>query len=704
MKNYRKIACVPLGLICSAYAQSGMADESDIEKITVIGEQVSYFEKAGDTAMKMTADHMKTPFTTNVINAAVLEDLKANTLEDAYAYIGGLSRTATNANSFTIRGHTADLQNLQVDGLPGLVSRFGSPVTANVERVEVLKGAASVLYGWMDPGGLVNIVTKKAEPGHFNSVDITGQYFTDQGEFGIEGSVDSNGSLNEDETVNYRLIAGFENEDSFRDHVENQTVYFFPSLSWLISDNTRFDAQLEYIKEERSADNGLFVANNDISTINDIETYYQEPGDYDNDDGTAIALSLEHEFSESLTSSVKLRSVWHTDERHLYESNSVIQADNIADTELRRRNRNQFNEREYHFIDANLQYRFGDAIQHEVLVGVNSGYEYRQYDRYAFGDRSVEGYISLYDPEYTGQVLVDEPGTFRQWNLYNTGIYAFDKISLNEQWTVVVGARHDRQKGDYKLIGTDTFEETTSSSTTFNGGLVYQVTQSTSLYTSYAESFNPQTVGSYDINNEQLPAEEGEQFEAGIKISMLDDDLNINLAYFDLVKSNISEENPNTGFDEVIGEITSEGVEFSLQYQPTRTLQFQMGYTYLDAFVSQSYNEEELGNIAAFAPQHNAFFFGRYNHPEEIMGGIVGASLGAKYESSRFTDVNVDDRVSLPSYGVIDIGIFYELDDIKYALNVSNLTNETYYVGGVQDYRIYPGEPTKVSLSMRYNF
>ena len=706
MKRYREKISTPLSLVCLAYMQSGLASESEIEKITVVGEQPSYFEKARDTAMKMTADDMQTPFSTNVINAAVLEDLKANTLEDAYAYIGGLSRSGTNANSFTIRGHTSDLQNLQVDGLPGLVSRFGSPVTANVERVEVLKGAASVLYGWMDPGGLVNIITKKAEAGTFHSADVTGQYFTDQGEFGIEGSIDSNGQLNDDETVNYRLIAGFENENSFRDYVENETLYFFPSISWLISESTRFDAQLEYTKEERSADNGLFVANHDITTINDIETYYQEPGDYDNDKGTAISLSLEHEFNSSLTSTVKWRSVWHTDERNLYESNSVTQADDVADTTLRRRNRHQYNEREYHFVDANLAYSFGDDIQHEVLVGVNAGYEYRQYDRLAFDTRGA--FISLYEPEYTGQILDDDPGNFRKWNLYNTGVYAFDKMTLNDQWTLVVGARHDRQKGDYELryidLDTTADEETTSSSTTFNGGLVYQVTPYASVYGSYAQSFNPQTVGSYDINGEQLPAEEGEQYEAGIKFSMLDDDLNLNLAYFDLVKSNLSEENPETGFDVVIGEISSTGVEFNMQYQPTRTLQFQAGYTYLEALMTESYDEEELGNQAPFAPKHNAFFFGRYNHPEEVLGGLVGVSLGAKYESLRYTNQNIGNRVLLPSYSVIDFGVFYELDSIKYAFNVSNLTNETYYVGGTQDYRIYPGEPTKVSLSMRYDF
>lgn len=697
-----------LSIVFSLLATPAFAEESteDMETITVFGTQHSYFEKARNTALKIDADDLETPFTSNVINSAMLEDLKANTLEDAYSYIGGLSRTATNANSFTIRGHTADLQNIQVDGLPGLVSRFGSPVTANIERVEVLKGPASVLYGWMDPGGLVNIITKTPNSKASHSIDITAQHFVDQGESGIEGSIDSTGSINEGGTLNYRLIAGAETEDSFRNFVENETLYLFPSVSWLIDEDTRLDAKLEYTKEKRNADNGLFVANNDITTVAPIETYYQEPGDDDNDEGTALSIKLEHYINADMKAAINWRSVIHKDDRTLYESNAVVQGDAVEETTLRRRNRSQANKRNYHFVDANLSYSFGEDIKHEMLFGVNGGYEYRQFDRTAYDTRGA--FISIYNPEYTGDVLEDDPGNFRRWNLHNSGLYVFDKITFNEHWTAIAGLRFDYQRGHYRLkfLDNDTTadEKTTSSSTTFNAGLVYQINDETSLYTSYAQSFNPQSVGSYDINGEQLDAEEGEQFEIGFKVSMLDNNLNINGAYFNVIKSNLSEENDATGFDELIGEISSEGLEVSLQYQPTKTFQFQAGYTYTDAEMSESFDEDILGNDAPFAPKHNAFIFGRYNHPKAIMGGLVGASLGIKHESSKFTDEEVTKRVLLPSYTVVDLGVFYEVDSFKYALNVSNLTNKTYYVGGVNDYRIFAGEPMKLSLSMRYDF
>ncbi|MCH6256501.1 TonB-dependent siderophore receptor [Puniceicoccaceae bacterium K14] len=712
MKIRSLLIALALGMHGTAFSQLESTDKNklgdviELEEFTVFGEQQSYFEQARSTAMKMDVGDMQTPFSISVVNAAMLEDLKANTLEDAYPYISSFSRSGTNANSFTIRGHTADLQNLQVDGLPGLVSRFGSPVTANIERVEILKGPASVLYGWMDPGGMVNIITKKAEADSGTNIDFTYQFFIDQEEPGIEGSIDTGGSFNGSGTFNYRVVLGFEKEDSFRNFVENDTFYFFPSFSWIVSEDTRIDLQLEYLKEERSADNGLFVANQEIDTIADIETYYQEPGDYDNDDGFALAWSLEHRFNETVKASVKFRSVQHEDDRHLYESNAVIQGDTVEETTLRRRNRHQFNERDYNYLDANVSFVFGGDITHEALVGVNAGYEFRRFDRLAFDTRGAN--VTIYNPQYTGYILEDDPQSFRSWNLFNYGAYAFDKISFGENWTVVVGTRFDKQDGDYSVyyldLDTTDSQETTSSSTTFNGGLVYQINHKVSAYASWAESFNPQSVGSFDINREQLDAEGGEQFEVGVKVSLLDNTVNLNVSYFDVVKNNLSEENPETGFDELIGEISSSGVELNFQYQPTETLQFQFGYTYLDSEISDTYNEDSAGNSAPFAPKNNVFFFGRYNHPQEVFGGLVGASLGLKYESERYTDEETSKRVLLPSYSLVDIGLYYEVNSFKYGLNFSNVTNETYYVGGTNDYRIYAGQPQKVSFSVSYDF
>jgi len=670
----------------------------ELDSLLVVGEQKPYFEKSRETALKLDKDDLLTPFTTNVINSTVLEDLKATSLEDAYPYISGFSRSGTTANSFTIRGHSADLQNIQVNGLPGSTSRFGSPVTANIDRVEVLKGPASVLYGWMDPAGLVNIITKKPEYEAKNTIDVKGQYFTDQGEAGGEISLDLTGPVNDSGTVLYRLIAGTEKENSFRNYVEEESIYFFPSVSWLPNQDTRLDAQFEYFKDDRSADNGLFVLNHDIKTAADIETYYQEPGGTDNDEGYAINLELNHTINKNLESEFKWRSVWHEDERKLYESNSVQ-----SDDTLRRRKRHQYNEREYHFFDANLTYSPETAIEQTILVGLNGGYEYRQYDRLAFGDRGANIGIN---PVYTGDVLTNIPSWSHYWDFYNVGLYISDYIQLTDQLSFLVGARQDRQSGDYKSIEAgkaDVNEDATVNESTFNLGIVYAINNNVSLYSSLAESFNPQAIPNFDLNGDQLAAETGKQIEIGTKLNLLNDNLNINLAYFDTDKENVAETNSN-GDKELVGQISSSGVELNAQYLPTPNLQIQFAYTYTDAEVSKTFNLDVLGNEAAFAPEHNASLWMRYNYPERVLNGTVGASLGLKYESEKYTSSNETKRVELPSYRTVDIGMYYEITDIRLALNVINLLNEEYYIGGKDDYRIYVGDPRKVTLSASYDF
>ncbi|BFM09115.1 TonB-dependent siderophore receptor [Halioxenophilus aromaticivorans] len=686
------------------WAATGLADA--MEEVLVIGEQDSYFEKSRATALKMNSEDLETPFSTSVINSAVLEDLKASTLETAYGYLTGFARSGTNANAFTIRGQAADLQNIQVDGLPGLASRFGSPVTANVERMEVLKGPASVLYGWMDPGGMVNIVTKKPQAQSSTSIDITGQYFTGYNKNGLEGSLDSTGSLNEGRSLLYRVVSGLETLNSFRDYVESESTYLFPSLAWLPDDQSRLDVQFEYLKQDRNADNGLWVINQDINTLAEIETYYQEPGDTDNDEGYGVSVAYQRTISDQLSAHVKWRSIWHEDERDLYESNSL--QTEAGETTLRRRNRHQLNKREYHFADANLIASTHFGLPQTFILGFNGGYEYRQYDRIAFDTRGAN--LSLVAPQYTGRILSDDPGTFRQWNLYSTGFYAMDRITLSQHWTLLVGARWDKQSGDYQLRYIDVDdsgieEDESAQNVSVNGGVVYRVNDQLSFYASFAESFNPQAIPSFDVNGDQLDPEQGEQWEAGFKFESVGGRLNLNMAYFDVLKKNIVEEG-ESGANELIGEVSSQGLEVTLQAQPSVNFQFMLGYTYTDAEISQAYADaaDTLGNPPGFVPKNTAFAMTRYNYPEPVWGGFVGASFGWKYQDERYTDEETSRRVLLPSHRLMDIGFYYEVNNAKYALNIANLSDETYYVGGTNDTRIYPGDPRKVSLSARFDF
>ena len=701
------VATMLIGAGSNAYAQQQTADtqtlsSKTLQPVFVFGELNPYFEQENDTALKGAVDQNKVPFTTNVLNSQVIEDLQAKRLEDVFEYIPSFSSSGTAANSFTIRGQSADLQNLQVNGLPGLTSRFGSPVTANIEKVEVIKGPASVLYGWMDPGGMVNMITKKPVDDEFTEMTVSGQTFPDYGDNGYAFSIDSNGLLNNKGDLQYRLVAGYENEDSFRDYVKDQKAwYLFPSLSWVPSDEQRLDIQLEYTEERRAADDGLFVLDHDINKRADITTYYQEPGDTDEDFGVAFNLAYTDQLRDDVKLNTKWRSVYHEDESDAYESNAVQNDDT-----LRRRNRHQYNERQYHFFDANLDIDVDAILPQKWTVGLGGGYEYRQYDRLAFDTRGAN--VSLINPVYTGDVLADDKNNFRDWDLYNAGIYAQDQISVTDKLSLLLGARYDTQWGDYHLHfpdasdGTDNEESVFVATQAYNLGLTYQVVDQVAVYASMSQSFNPQSIPTFDANNDQLDPERGIQYEIGTKLNFLDDTLNANVSAYSLRKENVSE--TVNGTPQLVGTVESVGSEVQIQYQPSPNWQFQASHAYTLAEVAETTNRDAYGHVPKFVPKHTASFLARYNYPDEVYGGLVGMGMGYRFQSARYTDEEASKRVRLPSYSVFDLNFYYELETMKLSLNVDNVFDQVYFDGGSNDNRIDVGDPRKVTLTAKWTF
>ncbi|MCV6621778.1 MAG: TonB-dependent siderophore receptor [Cellvibrionaceae bacterium] len=682
--------------------------QEDIEEVVVTAKQIPYV-RLSDTATKSALDILDTPFTVSTYNSVFLEDLRSETLADAYPYTLGLSQTGTSANSFTLRGLPSDLQNVQVDGLPGLASRFGSPTTANIERVEVLKGPASVLYGLMEPGGLINVVSKTPQEKQSTNISVTAQsYEGNTSSFGddLSGTVtlDTTGPLSEDGRWLYRVIASKENINSFRNGVEYKNLYFFPSVSYQASDELLFTFGLEYADEEGDADNGLVAVNNDINQTAEIDVRYQEDGDFDRDEGLVSFVRMDYDLSESARLRVNFRSVFHEDERKLFENNRVNDADEISESTLRRRDRHQLNKREYHFLDVNLVNEFdtGD-INHKLLVGVNGGFERSDFERIRFG-ANVTPNISIFDPVLgEGQPSSIKSGTDRITDYWNYAFYIQDVMEINDQFSLMLGGRYDKQDADFKEQVSGFTDDQSSDALLPQAGVVFKPSENISFYASYTESFSPNSVERRAADGGSFDPEMGEQFEFGVKAALLDERVNITAAAFNINKSNILERNEDRDW-ELLGELESEGYEVEIQALPTENWQLRMGYAYVDSVISKSPNASLIGARNAFAPEHDAFLWTRYNFPELSRGAVVGVSLGLNYESERYTNASPSTQVELPSYVRTDLGFYYELNDQRYAINIENLFDEEYHTGGSRDTRIYPGDPRLISFSFNYSF
>lgn len=710
MKPITPLLCLSCGLLSF---QSVMAEDNSasLSTLVVTGQQTPYI-RLSETATKTDQDLLDTPFSVNIVNQNFIQDLQAETLADVYPYIVGLSQSGTNANSFTLRGLSSSLQNVQIDGLPGLASRFGSPSTANIERVEVLKGPASVLYGLMEPGGLVNIVTKKPQAEAQTSLSVSGRtYASSDSGFGSDVggtfTYDSTGALTEDKDLLYRFIGSVENIDSFRDGVNDNNLYLYPTLSYQINPDMNATIGMEYIRERRDADDGLVAVNNDIDQTASLSTRYQRDGDSDNDDGLALFGRLENQINDSTVFRLNLRSVYHEDERELYENNAVIDATNIVDSTLRRRDRYQVNKRQYHFFDANLSHKFETGeLFHNTLIGINGGFERADFDRKRFGPTNrITPNLNVFNPTSdSGTPLAQDSGNHRITDNYNLGLYAQDTVDLNDYISVMLGGRFDTQRTRFveKNVGKDDeFQKQNTKKFLPQAALVFRATDEISLYLSHAESFNPNSIESRNADGKSFDPELGKQNEFGIKAALFDDKLNFTASSFKIIKTNITEKDSVTDENRLVGELESKGTEFEIQALPIENWQIRVGYANVDSFISHSLDSETVGNRNAFAPKHNGFIWTRYNVPQPVWGGKVGTSLGLNYQSSQYTSSDKEKRVELPSHTRVDLGFYYDIKQYRFALNIENLFDETYYTGGSNDSKIYPGDPRLITLSFK---
>ncbi|MGO1298635.1 MAG: TonB-dependent siderophore receptor [Vibrio sp.] len=692
-----------LGINSYAIANESPQDTPTADDtIVVVGQQNSYLNPRVSTATKTDIDPLDTPNTVNVINQQFLKDIRATSLADAYGYTTGLTRSGVNADSFTLRGMPADLNTIQVNGLPGLASRFGSPTTANIEQVEILKGPASIMYGQVQPGGMINIITKKPQDEASINYDISSRtYDTGVSGFGDDngftGTIDATGPINPSKTWLYRMIISGKDADSYRNDVDEHNYYLFPTLTYRPSEVTELTFGLELESEQRVADNGIAALNNDIHQVAPIDTHYQSANDTDEDKGTVAFATFKTALIDDFDLTIDWRSVWHKDTRELYETRNI----NDVTQKVSVRDRDQVNKREYHYLDVRTTGSVWTGnIEHQLLIGTNLGFEEKDFLRKTYATTKVD-FLNPQDPSGRNQNKYKQDHRITKYTNY--GLYAQDTMYLNPSWTLMGGLRYTRQDVDFDYVSKSSSDTQTTDALVSQAGIVYKVLEGTSLYASYGESFNPNSVEKKDSNDHAFDPEEGRQYEVGTKTNIINEKTNLTVAYFDITKSNVVDKN-DAGNYELLGKLRSKGVETEMLAMPIDNWQIKLGYAYVDSEVTENPDPSIQGNRTPMTAYHDAYFWTKYNFPYEIAGGVVGTTLGANYESARYTSEDPADRVKLPSYVTVDIGVHYDIDQYRASLNVGNLFDKEYYVGGKDSHRLYTGAPRNITLSFSGKF
>jgi len=636
-----------------------------------------------DTAIK------DVPQTINVVPRQVIEDRQITSLVDALYNTPNVIGAGTNGGrgqNFFVRGFQT--QTMAIDGVmqsPALNFPLVTRDLSSAERVEVLKGPASVLYGRNEPGGLVNVVTRKPTDTFTGGATLQGgSYDFFRGESTVSGPLDAKGELTA------RMTAAYTTAGSFRYANDDTLEYIAPVLNWAPREDTRFALNYEHTQQDSQFDRGLPAIRNRVTL--DRDKYYGE------DWARYIAevhngtFRAEHDFSDWFTARQMVNYTFGSTYRQVPNGTSV----NAAGTLLNRQALRQFEEMDALDLQTEGVSKFNTgSIGHTLLTG----YEYINADRTINQYNATLAAINLNNPAYGAR-----PGTFSFQNRPLTRInmhalYLQDQIKLDEQWDVLAGLRHDMLDQTSITSGRGTMIDRTNTSPRL--GVVYKPVPPLSLYTSYSTSFSPQTSR---LLNEAVPEpEKAVQYEAGAKYDLVPDKLSVGMAVFEITKENVATPSTVTGFNILTGEVRSRGIEFDVTGEILPGWRVIGGAGYLIPEITKDASTaSNKGNRPGGIPDVTATLWTSYQFQSGELKGL-GAGIGATYVGQRAGD-NAN-SYSVGSYTRWDSSIWYELtQNLRVTLTGRNLTDREYIEQTVTSLENLPGAPRTVIAGISAKF
>lgn len=641
---------------------------------------------------------LNVPQSIGMVTEQLIQDRGVDNVGQAVETVSGVNNLGNYGGyeaAINIRGFFADTfqGSYFKDGLR--LFTFGFPSLANIERIEVIKGPASVLYGQAQPGGIINFVTKKPldEP-YYAVTGSLGNFDT------YEATIDMTGPLTPDKSLLYRLNIGYRDAQSFRDFVEGSQFLIAPVLTWNISPFTSLRLNLEYLYNSNTMDDGI-VAIGDRPANVPISRFLNEPFSLFDKDELSFGYAFEHRFSENWQIKNAFRAQFIYPERYYPLLDSVDEE--TGEVSRIRYNAAGFYENYALQTDVIGKFKTG-PIQHELLIGFEYNHTIEQPD---FGDFEPYPPINLFDPVYTNEPFSKEGifTFFRDDKTTTWGIYIQDQIQFFPNLILLIGGRYDifDQDRSTQNIG-EARQSFSQSDSSFSPrvGLVYKPIDIVSLYASYSRSFRPSFGASRNFDDSPFEPETGTQYEIGVKTELLNRRLGMTLAAFYLTKENVTTEDPNDPqFSIQTGEQTSKGIEFEVNGEVLPGWQLSAAATYLDARITRD-NTLEVGNWLDNVPEFSASLWSTYEIQTGSLQGL-GFGLGLFYVGDRYGDL--DNSFILPSYFRTDAALYYRRDNWRAQLNIRNLFDSRYFSGSSSSrVNVQPGAPFTVLGTLSLEF
>ncbi|ADM10782.1 putative TonB-dependent receptor for ferrichrome transport [Parvularcula bermudensis HTCC2503] len=705
---YLLTACSAVALLAPVSAQ-----EADEDTITVVGIRQAY---QGDF------DPLEVPQAELTLDAEVLRNANALDLNDALDLSASVARQNNFGglwNAFALRGFVGDANlpsNYLVNGFNAGRGFAGPRDLAGIESVEVLKGPRAALLGRGEPGGTINLVTKRPTFDPESEIRLSaGSFDTYRADADVDLVVADN--------IGLRLVGFYEDAESFRDTIETTKLGVYPSVAVQLTPRSKVVYDLEYTDQEVPFDRGVVAVENELGVI-PIETFLGEPGN-----GPMDAEVIGHQFELQTDFSSNWSGLFGVN----YRDTSLEGFDTAATLSGSRQflfvdGENMSRERRFRDYDATYFVVRGEIagefstgnLEHRILIGADMDeFENDQVFLRARGGGIQDGesptdptvaerlqVINIFDPVY-GQFDLPTPSplTDRMETQESVGIFIQDQISLTDRLDIRIGARYDDFSSKLNNRAADSVTEVSDTRVSPQFGIVYQVTDAVSLYAAYGENFRPLS-GGLDPNTSVST-------EAGVKFELRDGALVGTATVFLVEQENISTVDENFNAT-AIGEAQSTGFEFDLNGEIKEGLDLWFSYAYVDAQTENDFNDPDFGvTISAGQrllniPEHQLAVqlvkdFAVHGLPLRVGGGVthVGDRLG---QFGDFFGQGLGD-FELPAYTVARAFAEYDLTEaVSLRADVDNLFDEEYYSNSYSQLWVEPGAPRNFRVSASFKF
>lgn len=681
------------------WAQAGPAAPAQLPEVTVKADVsrelgTGYNPPNAVSATKTEAPLRDVPQTVNVVTADVMRDQHATSMQDALKNVPGVSFSHGDGqrDQVSIRGFTA-IADQFVDGIRDDALYFRD--MSNVDRVEVIKGPAAVLYGRGSSGGLINRVTKK--PG----IDVT-DFALSYGMWADRRAEADVGRVFADGAAAFRVTGAVQKANSYRSQQFLDRAAIAPSLELRVAPETTVLFQADYLEDRRVTDFGIPAYRGrpvDVPASRYYGAANARDADYSQSRVFSGTATINHRFNENWS----IRNATRYYHYSLDRNNTLTAAVNEATQRLTMNHGNVSREEHGWFNQTDLIQKatlFG--TRHEILYGMEIGQQNKDQIN---NTKPVPGTFDLFNPVLP--VLPRQaPGSPTTSNLgiFNTlAFYTQDMITFSEQWKALVGVRYDnfQQETRNRIAGQRDLSRTDTAWSP-RAGLVWQPTKTQSYYVSWSKSFQPSGEAfAVAANNADLGPESTRNTEVGAKYDWLNGKASTTISVFRLERSNMKVQNAAGNAILPIGTQRTDGVELSGAAELPQGWRVLAGYAYLDARVTNSTQidagQPVQGKRATITPMHSGNVW-----LTKDLGHGFGVGAGLNLVGKRFA--NPGNTVTLPGYVTADAMAWYRRGAFEAQLNVYNLFDKGYIVSahGTSANLNMPGAPRSVMATLRY--